>query len=112
MRLLQPRTVIVLLAVTGFALTACSTTNQTRRTTTVVATVTGSQAEGPRPARSRPTTGSGITVVVEPERFGHCTVGFGHRDRLGHRNRQHATEADHDRHRRPPHSRLRRSTPS
>ncbi len=63
MRLLQPRTVIVLLAVTGLALTACSNTAQTRRTTTVVATVTGSQAVGVPSGSATSTGGSGITVV-------------------------------------------------
>jgi len=77
MRLLQPRTVIVLLAVTGLALTACSNTAQTRRTTTVVATVTGSQPAGSdsgSAAPTAPTTGSGITVV-EPS--GSATVPSG-----------------------------------
>ena len=63
MRLLQPRTVIALLAVCGVALTACSNSTQTRRTTTVIATVTGSQAAGSPSGSVPPTTGSGITVV-------------------------------------------------
>jgi hypothetical protein len=64
MRLLQPRTVTVLLAVTGLALTACSNTAQTRRTTTVVQTVTGSQAAGTASGSLAPTSGTGITVVA------------------------------------------------